>query len=242
MNRLAMGVAAAVVAFGTHASALTSDLTIQSISAEWFDDVPDVDITNGDPTDIVRWGTAATSSGRSGYDFTRSATPISGIEVDEVFDLGTFVHRNNPITGTTLESIKLRVRTQGFLEDDPSTTFDLISVFNFTHDETSNAPALADCKYPGSVTRCDDLVTAVLDTGASTPFSFAGVDYFFSVTGFKVGDEDFTSFLTAEGRDNSAILRGVFTADVGVIPVPAALPLLASAVAGFALLRRRRTA
>lgn len=240
MHKLIPVVAAAAVAFATQASALTSKLTIDSISAGWFDDVPDagVTITNGDPTDRVRWGTSS-GSGQSGYDFTRSGVPISNIAVDEVFNLGTFVHLNRPITGTVLESIKLRVRTQGFLVEDPSTRFDLVSVFQFTHDETSNSPALPDCKYPGSVTRCDDLVSVVLNTGESTSFESGGVSYFFNVTGFQVGGTDFVSFLTQEEKDNSAILRGKFTADVGVIPVPAALPLLGSVLVGFGLLKRR---
>ena len=233
-------IAGAVLALGVTVSAASAGtVTINSISGKWQNSDPVTGIS-GIGTDLIRWGTG-TGSGRSGYRFDAATTPIEPTEgVD--FALGEFTHFNRPITGTSLDSVDLLV-TIGF-DIDGIVQTPVESLFSFTHDETPNSPALPDCKYPGSVTRCDDLVTATLNLGATESFFLDGIEYVFTISGFEVGGSTFTSFLTRENDDNTATLKARYVTkeSVEVIPLPAAGWLLLGGVAGLAAMRRKKAA
>ena len=85
---------------------------------------------------------------------------------------------------------------------------DLISVFTFTHFETPNNgnPCAAGGSNP-----CPDLVTVGLNPAASESITIDDVEYVIDFTGFQVGEESFTDFLTQEALANTATLRGTFT-------------------------------
>jgi hypothetical protein len=234
-------IAGAVLALGVTVSAASAGtVTINSITGVWQNTDPSSGITFVNPSEI-RWGTPATSSGKSGYRFDAAGTPIEPDEgVD--FSLGEFTHFNRPITGTSLDSVDLLV-TIGF-DIDGIVQTPVESLFSFTHDETPNSPLLKDCKYPGSVTRCDDLVTATLNLGATESFFLDGTEYVFTISGFEVGGSTFTSFLTRENDDNTATLKARYVTkeSVEVIPLPAAGWLLLGGVAGLAAMRRKKAA
>lgn len=232
-------IAGAVLALGlTISAASAASLSVTSISGEWTNIVPASGITSVSPSEI-RWGTS-TGSGQSGYKFDAAGTPITPTEgVD--FSLGEFTHFNNPITGTNLTSVDLKV-TIGL--DIGGTAETVISTFSFLHDETPNSPTLENCKYPGSVTRCDDLVTATLNLSSTQSFFLGGVEYVFTVSGFEVGGTTLASFLTAENATNTAQLKAKYVTkeSVEVIPLPAAGWLLLGGIAGLAAMRRKKAA
>lgn len=236
--------AAAALSFGLVAAAdaeaaIVGDVT--SITGVW------TGATGASATGIgtgsITWGTPASGAGQSGYDFTNPSPLPTGIVPDGAsFDLGAFTHNNNPIfapsiTGATLEvdvTLDLRDTSDNSIVGSESLT----SIFDFDHFETPNnaTPCAA-----GGVQPCPDLVSVVLNSGASDSVTIDGVEYFFNITGFEVGGSTVSSFLTLENQANSAILTGELTSSpTGVIPVPAALPLLASGLAGLGFLGRRR--
>lgn len=228
---------AAMAPFAASAASI-SDIKITSIVASWQNPVPaTVSVDNSGDTKEARWGVPATAAGQSGYDFTAETTPVT-VSAEVAFDLGEFVHINQPIRpGGSLQTIELVLDIAGELVDDPSVMFSLSSVFDFTHLETPNrAPCL-----PGSVSVCDDLVTVALNVGKSTSFEYDSVKYFFSVTGFEVAGVSVTEFLTAEGANNPAILRGVFTAKVNEVPLPAAGWMLLAGLGALAAAARKRS-
>lgn len=188
--------------------------------------------TSGVGTSAISWGT--TSGSQSGYSFAPTAPlPSAAYDADEVFDLGSFTHNNFPISaGTSITEATLEVVTEGTVD---GTVFALTSTFIFDHFETPNN---ANPCAAGGPTPCGDLVTPTLNVGASESITIDDVDYFISVTGFDIG----ASFLTAEGASNTATLRGVFTAEVAAIPLPAAGWMLLAGLGGIAALRRRKAA
>ena len=233
-------IAGAVLALGMSVSVATAGtVTINSISGVWQNSDP-VSGISGLGTERIRWGTNE-GSGRSSYKFDAADTPIEPTEGDD-FDLGEFTHFNKPISGTLLRSVDLLV-TIGFSIDGNAQT-PVESLFSFTHDETPNEDDLEDCKYPGSVTRCDDLVTATLNLGSTQSFFLDGIEYVFTISGFEVGGSTLTSFLTKERADNTATLKARYVTkdSVEVIPLPAAGWLLLAGVAGLAAMRRKKAA
>lgn len=188
-------------------------------------------------TDSISWG--GSSGTPSGYDFDASATPINGILPDgAAFDLGDFTHRNQPIpAGTSITEAQLNLTVAGTITNGGSSSFSVNSTFNFSHDETTNqSPCGA-----GSVSVCDDVVTTTFSSLGSTSVLIDGVDYFFDITGFFIGDETFTQFLTEEGKSNTAELRGVLTSTPREVPIPAAAWLFGSGLIALAGIKRRKS-
>jgi hypothetical protein len=229
---LAVGAALSILAMSANADSVAN---ITSITGVWGPVIGGANVTGiGSPS--ISWGDGFVPD--SGYDFIASATPINGIVPNgPTFDLGDFVHRNQPIpAGTAITGAQLNLAVAGTLTNGGVTPFSVNSVFQFTHNETTNAtPCL-----PGSISTCDDVVTAVLNTGASTSVTILGTEYFFSIEGFTYGGSTFTQFLTQEGADNSAELVGAFTSKPTVVPIPAAAWLFGSALFGMAGIGYRR--
>ena len=146
-----------------------SQITFVSVSGNWHDPVDNVPgiqpgqpvITNGVPTSSVNWG--VTTGSQSGYDFSRK---IPGAQTlppvpTPFFPLGTFTHRNFPISDPTLTSVQLDVVLM--LNVDGVQTGPLNFTFTFNHVETPNNPTPpATCPYPTpSGEGCTDRVTFV---------------------------------------------------------------------------------
>jgi hypothetical protein len=227
----------------------TIDFTAATWTSPTFDGATPSSITGGgDPANIqtIAWGTPGTSvpvSGlQSSYQFTVAGDPLIvdlGVPGNNPFDLGTFVHNNWPITGGALTSVILTLDFSFSIADATGTdTFSPASVaYMFTHLETRNS---APCPV-GSVTVCDDVVnivsiSAVDDIIATT----AAGTYALIVTGFANSGP----LLTAERGVTTDALSALvtFSPSINEIPVPAALPLLASALGVFGFMRHRRKA
>lgn len=236
LGRLAGTAAAVIFSLGIgEASAAT--LTINSVTGKWTNINPNGGVISGDFTNKISWGQGSGASvPGSSYEFTGFTTPTliaSGSE----FKLGEFTHQNFVISGTSLRAADLLV-------DIDVDGYGIVqSVFKFEHDETNNNVSdLSKCEYPGSVSKCDDLVRATLNIDLTEEFTIDGIDYFFTISGFKVGSTVLTEFLTEEEETNSAGLFGKLIAKepVNTVPLPAAGWLLLGGVVGLGAVSRRR--
>src|SRR5438046_2398050 len=94
-----------------------SQISFISITGNWHDPVSNVPgrpqgepaITNGVPTSSINWG--VTSGPQSGYDFSRK---IPGAQTlppapTPFFPLGTFAHRNFPVSDPSLTPVQVVV-------------------------------------------------------------------------------------------------------------------------------------
>jgi len=184
-------------------------------------------------TNLISWGDPATPGGaQSSFQFNGNAPAF--VNPNVAFELGTFTHSNQPIflAGPLLTAATLKVVFEGKADGNP---FSATSVFNLTHNETPNACSSgANCS--------DDIVTFVTNPSATTSVLIANVLYSFTFTGFDYGGSPLTQFFTKEGQLNFAKLYGSFTSSSSIpsVPIPGALPLFASGLAGLGLLAWRR--
>jgi hypothetical protein len=113
------------------------------------------------------------------------------------------------------------------------------SFFDFTHLETNNT---AGTCLSGSLSVCDDRVSFVTNPDLTTSFEIGDTKYVVNISGFLIGGSTATSWLTQEGLSNTAFLTGIVTEEKNIppVPVPAALPLLLSGLAGLGFVGRRR--
>src|SRR5437870_806398 len=160
-------VCALVVPALTGSAAPAAQISFISISGNWHDPVDNVPgsqpgqpvITNGVPTSSINWG--VTSGSQSGYDFSRT---IPGAQTlppapTPFFSLGTFTHRNFPVSDPSLTAVQLDVVL--LLNVDGVQTGPLKFTFTFNHVETPNNPTPpATCPYPTPAGEgCTDRVT-----------------------------------------------------------------------------------
>lgn len=144
-------------------------------------------------TSAARWGCG---SRQSGYDFTG----ISGIDYNfgDTLNVGTFDHRNFPITGTSLRSIEL-----GLNLNIGGSSYAMDNLL-FRHEETTNIRPCA----PGNVgAACDDFVS--LPSGfQGSSIQIDGDYYVLDVLGFSQdgGQTTVDRFRTLEGQQNQADL------------------------------------
>jgi hypothetical protein len=226
------GLALSLCAMGAQAAVVAN---ITNISGKWGS-------VTGNPSDLSGVGTNriafgnSTGFGQSAYSFGAASTPINGIAPDgATFGLGSFTHENQPITGRSITGASLTVDITGTLTDETGTrtNFTVTSVFEFKHNETPNECSGRNCS--------DDIVTAVLNQGASESIEIDGTKYFFSIEGFAYGGNTLSQFFTKERQINTASLVGRFTSTpVTAVPLPAAAWLFGSALLGLAGLGYRR--
>lgn len=212
--------------------ALAADLiTIDPIEGQWQNVAGDavtagtIDIQNGNPTaPTIRWGSPATTNGKSGYDFTSAVTPFDvnlvANGVSAFFTLGEFAHLNQPIfaSGGSITSVDLNVIYGVAINGSSMGMFN--SVFSFVHDETPNSGPCLFGTAAQNANGCSDKVIATLNTGASQAFNVGGVDYFLNVSGFEVGGVPTSEFITIEGANNLAQLNASIASRSAVAGVP----------------------
>ena len=245
MKVVAAGAAAAAA---LAASAHAVMVTVAPVSASWENvvGVGPVTVDNSNTTaPSMRWGDPATGSGQSGYDFALVGAPIT-VDVPPnsgAFSLGTFAHVNQPIFAGTgvLATATLALDAAIEIAGMPQGVFSFN--FDFMHEETPNgADPCADGGANGvgvNDNGCADIVT-VTTSSLSENFIVDGLVYTINVLGFSTdGGATISSiFRTRESAINLADIYA--SVSVAEIPVPGALPLLLSGLAGFAAMRRRR--
>ena len=205
------------------ASASAAQITFVSVAGNWHDPTDNVPgnqpgqptIVNGVPTSSINWG--VTNGSQSGYDFSRT---IPGAQTlppapTPFFPLGTFTHRNFPVSDPSLTSVQLDVVL--VLNVDGVQTGPLKFTFTFNHEETPNNQM--PCPYPTPPGEgCTDRVTFV-SSPSPTTFNVGGVDYTLSMS-FVVNGNPVAEFITREGLINTASLVGQFTLPPSAIPEP----------------------
>jgi len=192
---------------GLSVGASASALTITSIDGEWQNVSAGV---SGVGTDKIRWGKGWKGGGQSGYDFNATTTELNASD-GEMFSLGSFDHRNLPVTGTFLKSVDLAV---SFTID--GMTNAISSVFSFGHTETYNRKrgkcANGERNYSDrNANGCADRVSATLNEAKTETFQIDGVTYILDVLGFHYAGELMTDFWTVEKEVNSAELKSVIS-------------------------------
>ncbi len=228
-----------LVAFGGTAQAAL--VTITDLDASWINVDPASITPSGNGTDSasISWGNPATSAGDSGYTFTVASTPINRIlppSPSSIFELGTWIHRNNPITGTTLSTATLQLDAQVSVDGISQGGFSFL--FDFTHDETPNGanPCANGGANGGGVNSngCADLVT--VSTNGLSDSILVGADLFT----LTIDPLTSTSFETVEKRSNRFVIQGYWGLDTRAVPEPGILALLGMGFLGLGLAGRRR--
>jgi hypothetical protein len=223
-----------VAALTTEADAAT--VTLNSVSGVWTSTDPEAGVS-GVGTNEIRWGFPLSSS-RSGYKF-EGVTNGGTFDIGQVFTAGTFTHFNQPIdfASPVLTAGTLEVNFDVSIANGTPQNLRLSSVFNFDHLETDNSDN--PCVNGGAnntginVNGCADRVRLTTNVGASDTVIIDGVPHLLTLTGFVVDGDPAAELWTIEGRNNTAELTGALTAQSTVVPVPAALPLLLTALAGL---------
>lgn len=255
MNKPGILAGVALVAGMNSGLALAGTVKFDAIVASWINPQPS-DLTtlsyanNGTPNPRVRWGSPATSSGQSGYDFDAASPLPIAITLppspSSDFVLGTFRHQNWPVYPPSLTGIDLAVSAEVLIDDISQGTKTFL--FDVLHDETTNT---GDCPFGGAnnqgVNRngCADRVRFV-NGGQTAEFVVDGLTYTLDITGFLVAGVATTEFLTTEERTNTAQLtaRLLLTSEPPVppvppVPVPPTLLLFGAGLLALGLRRRR---
>jgi hypothetical protein len=215
-------------------SAQAATVTVTSVSGVWSDVDPNV--ATGVGTTSIRWG-QSTGFGRSGYDFTSNVPPPQVLGNGQQFDLATFTHINQPITGNAIEKAWLDV-TINFTADFLVGPQVANQQFIFLHNETPNNCVGLNCS--------DDIVKAFLNVGQSNVYVDGLNIYTFGITGFEVGNVLFAQFNSPEGSSNTATLRASFDAVENFpseTPLPAAVWMFGGVLGLYGMIakgRRRR--
>jgi len=206
---------------------------ITNISGDWTS-VTGGQNVSGLNTNQVFWGGPGSNSDKSGYKFVASPN-LFNIAPDTPFVLGTFTHINKPIPdGTSITQAVLNVTLSI-----PGVIQNLNLSYIFNHDETPNVAG--QCP-PGSVSVCDDIVTAASNPVVTQFFTINGQQYTLTIQGFEVNGNTFSQFLTQENANNSAKLIAEISLPVSLsAPEPETYLLLGSTLGLALLLKYRRS-
>jgi hypothetical protein len=184
-------------------------VTISNIQGVWSLAAPTGTINNSSPTSTVSWGQGTQDGGynKSSYKFTAASLPFS-TDLDDgdaggPFKLGTFQHNNWPVTGTTLQNVKLTVSAVVTIDGVDIGLQDF--VYSFTHFESPNEGSgrQGNCQFGGksgdanNKYGCSDKVV-VNPISYNNSFVFGRDTYTLDIAGFLVGNTLTSSFITKE--------------------------------------------
>lgn len=208
----------------------SAQISLDTVTGSWINATsnggPVVNLS-GSGTNEIHWGIG---NPNSGYLFV-SAAPISGIDLDTPFALGTFTHYNYPIQqGNNLTNVDLSVLSTFTIDGDAT---NLNNLFSFIHNETPNT-GFGNC--------CNDIVTFTNNVGSSTIVNIDGVDYVLGLIGFSQdgGDTLTSQFSTIEGQTNSSVLYAQISRPEVFVPEPSTYLTLASMLAVGCYVGRRK--
>jgi len=209
--------------------------TINNITGTW-DNVQGTSLFNGTGTNEVRWGSAATTAGQSGFNF-QSASDLVSVDSGSNFVLGELTHLNFPIWGGTAASgvdLALSMAIDGMEH-----SFN----YNFLINETSNSAGSCPV-FQISNTPCDDKIDFT-SPFSTTTFQKDGFDYSLELLGFSStvdGLSPVSSFITEERKASSAFLVARMVKDGNNnVSVPEPSSALAIVLIGLATTRLRRS-
>lgn len=194
----------------------------------------------------LTWGTSSPwSSKQSSYTYM-ARTPDWTVADPTFFNIGTFIHRNYPVTGNVLDNVTLNV----------SLTFeDLLTNSTYTVDRSIYIEHLETNNPTG------DVVT-LLNFGGPEVFTLGNYEYSFSFAGlfkYSNGTGLMNEFTTKESKCTFTFIAclkwdeksttGYLYANLDYrelpsssVPEPSTYALMAAGLAGLAYVRRRRSA
>jgi hypothetical protein len=209
--------------------------TINNITGTW-DNVQGTSIFNGTDTNQVRWGSAATTAGQSGFNF-QSASSLVSVASGSNFVLGELTHLNVPIWGGTAASgvdLDLSMAIDGMIH-----SFNYSFLINETPNTAGNCPV-----FQISNTPCDDKIDFT-SPFSTTTFQKNGFNYSLELLGFSGtvdGLSPVSSFITEERKASSAFLVARVVKDSNNdVSVPEPTSALAILLIGLATTRLRRS-
>ncbi|WP_018425580.1 DUF5801 repeats-in-toxin domain-containing protein, partial [Hoeflea sp. 108] len=168
-------------------------LGVENVVAKWTNVVLDgsgsvtsSDSDNDGAIDQIRWG----GGSQSGYGFTDTAAgQLANLQTNQQFNLGTFTHFNQPITGSSLSTATLEVTFTAVVNGVPTLVGPI--KINFKHTETPNSSDAAASR---------DIVEITTQT---TTVNIGGQAYTLDVKGFIDGSGNVVNKVyTNEGADN----------------------------------------
>jgi hypothetical protein len=204
---LAAGVALAAAGLASSASAGT--VVISNVQGAWSIASPTGTINNGNPVSTVKWGKGTQDGGnrQSSYVFTAANAPfqanLGNGDTAGPFKLGAFQHNNWPVTGATLQNVKLTVSAIVTIDGNDIGLQNF--VYNFVHVETPNEGSgrYGACAYGGrsgdaaNPYGCSDKVM-VNTISYNNSFTYGLDTYTLDIAGFLVGNTLTSDFLTKE--------------------------------------------
>lgn len=232
---------ATLVAFlSLNASVYAVPVTIEVIGANWSNvqggaylKYLDEDRISGNES--IRWGSAATAGGQSGYSFAGAAPPAFTVETGTVFGLGKLTHYNYPIysgggiTGATLDVSAILTIEGKSIKEGPFS-------FALTHNETPN-----NCSP--QPTCANDIVTFANNLSNTDTFEISGKEYTFNISSFLFNGTDAKSFSSPESQANTALLQAsIDVVPTASVPEPSSFMLLGLGVAAMTMTRKRKKA
>lgn len=188
-------------------------LGISNVKAAWTnidmtgsDDAGDYETFDRDGdgvVDEIRWPQEHDGSGYGFVDAPASA--LNNLVTNDAFTLGTFTHFNFPVSGDTLDTVKLQVTFTAIING-VSTVVGPITI-NFDHTETPNGSG-----------NSDDIITI---SNSTATVSIAGQPYTLNILGFvpqnNPNGSPVTTIYTDEDASNAFLLRATFVSAAGVL-------------------------
>jgi hypothetical protein len=235
VNSLGIIGATAGIALISPLPAHAVSFTINNITGTW-DNVQGTSVFNGTDTNQVRWGSAATTAGQSGFNFQSPSSLIS-VASGSNFVLGELTHLNLPIWGGTAASgvdLDLSMAIDGMTH-----SFNYSFLINETPNTAGNCPV-----FQTSNTPCDDKIDFT-SPFSTTTFQKNGFNYSLELLGFSStvdGLSPVSSFITEERKASSAFLVARVVKDSNSnVSVPEPTSALAILLIGLATTRLRRS-